>query len=67
MIEKHGLMDRGRTGGGGFPSSRDWNMPTVKCGVVDCVANRNGECICPSLIVIGKDGKCQGVNMREGR
>lgn len=59
MMEKRGLMDRGRTGEQ-FPSSRDWNMPIVKCLVVDCVANRNGTCVCPSLIEIGKDGKCQG-------
>ena len=58
-MEKHGIMDHSRIGGG-FPSSRDWNMPTVRCAVVDCVANRNGECVCPSLVEIGNDGKCVG-------
>ena len=58
-MEKHGLMDHSRTGGR-FPTSRDWNMPTVKCAATECIANRNGECICSSLIEIGADGKCRG-------
>lgn len=59
-MEKNSLMDRGRTGGG-FPTSRDWYLPNTKCGVTDCVANRGGECTCPSLIEIGADGKCKGL------
>lgn len=32
----------------------------VECAVTECIANRNGECICPSLIKFGVDGKCKG-------
>jgi hypothetical protein len=47
-MEKHGLMDHSRTGGR-FSTSRDWNMPTVKCAVTGCI-----------LIEISADGKCKG-------
>lgn len=46
-----------------FPSSRDWNMPTVKCSRRTCVANYGGKCTMPSLIEIGPKG-CKGYHKR---
>lgn len=54
------IFDRGR-----YPSSRDWNMPTIKCGRKTCAANYNGKCVMPSLIKIGANGKCEGCHDRK--
>lgn len=62
------LMDHGfgpKMPGPHFPSSRDWNMPTIKCSRKTCVANCNGECTMPSLIEIGANGKCGGYHKRQ--
>lgn len=48
-----------------FPSSRDWNMPTIKCKRKTCAANYKGECVMPSLIKIGANGKCEGCHDRK--
>lgn len=59
----HGLMfDPNHPGR--FPSSRDWNIPTIKCSVKTCVANY-GKCTMPSLIEIGANGKCGGNKKRK--
>lgn len=63
-----GIMDHGRFGPdypGRFPSSRDWNMPTIKCDRKTCAANYHGECVMPSLIKIGANGKCEGCHDRK--
>ena len=68
-MEKHGLMDKGfgpKQPGPFFPTSRDWNMPEIKCGRTKCVANYNGKCTMPSLLEIGNDGKCKGYKKRKG-
>lgn len=44
----------------GHPMSRDFAMPTIKCGASACIANRAGECICPSLIKLDAAHKCLG-------
>ena len=49
-----------------YPTSRDWNMPEVKCGRKKCVANYNGKCTMPTLLEIGSDGKCIGFKKRKG-
>lgn len=60
----HGLMHDPNHPHPRFPSSRDWNMPTIKCNRKDCAANYSGECIMPSLLSIGSDGKCKGYKKR---
>lgn len=49
---------------GRFPSSRDWNIPDIKCGQESCATNYNGKCVMPSLIEIGVTGKCKGYHER---
>lgn len=64
FMDHGGLMfnpnDRGR-----FPSSRDWNIPTIHCSRRTCVANYSGDCTMPSLIEIGSKG-CKGFHKRAG-
>lgn len=55
-----GFVDHG---GSRFPSSRDWEMPDVKCSRRTCVANYNSKCTMPSLIEIGSKG-CKGYYKR---
>lgn len=60
LVTAKGFMDHG---GDHFPSSRDWNMPDVKCSRKTCVANYSGKCTMPSLIEIGGKG-CKGYHKR---
>jgi len=64
-IFDHGLMHDPNHPGPRFPSSRDWNMPTIKCNRKTCAANYNAKCIMPSLLEIGSDGKCKGYKKRK--
>lgn len=48
-----------------FPISRDFALPNFKCAVKDCVVNRNGECISPSLCEIGEDGRCKNAKLKK--
>lgn len=65
-MSRKGLMNRGfgpKHPGPHFPTSRDWNMPTIKCGRKDCAANYSGKCTMPSLVEIGPKG-CKGYHKR---
>ena len=64
-IIDHGLMHDPNHPNPRFPSSRDWNMPTIKCESKDCVANYHGGCVMPSCITIGPNGKCTGRKNRK--
>lgn len=59
----HGLM-YDPTRSPRYPSSRDWNMPDIKCSRRTCVANYSGKCTMPSLIEIGAKG-CKGYRKRQ--
>ena len=67
-IETHGIMDdpgnpflRDR-----FPGSKDWDLEgKIRCQQEKCIANKNGWCICPSLLAIDKNGKCAGYQPRK--
>ncbi len=50
---------------GRFPSSRDWNMPAIKCDATKCAANYHKECVMPSLIGVDAKGKCKGFHPRK--
>ena len=62
VMEAFGFMHV--PGSGRYPTSRDWNFPTVECGMTDCVANHSGTCVMPCRICIRTNGKCGGYRKR---
>lgn len=60
----HGLMYDPNNPCPRFPTSRDFNMPDIKCSRRTCTANYGGKCTMPSLIEIGPKG-CKGYHKRQ--
>lgn len=54
--DTHGLMPR--IGGGDY-YSRDYELPTIPCGVRCCACNKDGKCEMPSAIKINAGGVCE--------
>lgn len=65
-MSKQGLMPEQRYDPGhGFPMSRDHALDNVKCSRNNCVTCVHGQCVMPSRIKIGEDGKCKGFIRRK--